>query len=79
MRSEKTDERREGDERDFRQPGHLHFWPAHGQPFRWLPRHGEPICIAEWMSQKVIRGVAFLPIYTAVVVTIALIAQLWWG
>lgn len=46
------------------------------QPFRWLPRQGEPSCVVEWISQTVIKIIAYLPVYTAIVVTLVLLVQL---
>lgn len=43
---------------------------------RWLPRDGEPLTYLEWLSQSTIRFVAYLPIYTAIVVTLVLLAQI---
>ncbi len=40
---------------------------------RWLPRHGEPLWFAERLSQSLIRSLAYLPVYTAVVVTLTLV------
>jgi hypothetical protein len=51
---------------------HLSWRPRHNRPFRWLPRQGEPLCIAEWVSQNVVKIIAFLPVYTAIIVTIML-------
>lgn len=72
------DERREGDERPFDQKKgvSLTFRPAHGQPFRWLPKQGEPLCIAEWASQHIVRFLAYLPVYTAFVVTLVIVIQI---
>lgn len=69
------DKRREGDNRPLvKDPRVSLTWkPAHDEPFRWLPRHGAPLCIAEWFSQSVIKFVAYLPVYTALVVTITLL------
>jgi hypothetical protein len=72
-----SDRRREGDDRPFRKaagvPLNLH--PAHDEPFRWLPRQGEPSCIGEWLSQQTIRLVAWLPIYIALIVTLIIVIQ----
>lgn len=38
----------------------------------WLPRAGKPVCVWDWLSQKVIKTIAFLPVYTAVVATITM-------
>lgn len=69
------DRRREGDVRPRKHtkgvPLNLH--PAHGQSFRWLPRHGEPSCIGEWVSQRTITALAWLPFYTALVATLVLL------
>jgi hypothetical protein len=54
----------------------LNLHPTHNQPFRWLPRHGEPSCVGEWLSQRFIVVVAWLPVYTAIVVTLALLVLL---
>ena len=51
----------------------MNLHPAHGQPFRWLPRHGEPSCIGEWLTQRGITVIAYLPVYTALVATLVLI------
>ena len=50
----------------------LALWPTSG-PFRWLPRQGKPTCIGECLAQRVIKGLAWLPVYTAVVVTLCLL------
>jgi hypothetical protein len=47
-------------------------------PIRWLPRHGQPGCFVEWTSQQIIRWSAYLPVYTALVVTLTLVVLLWW-
>lgn len=68
--------KRSGDPRPFRR---WHRLPLRrtpvDAPFRWLPRHGDPSCVIEWVSQNMIRSVAFLPIYTAIVVTITLVVD----
>ena len=51
----------------------MNLHPAHDQPFRWLPRQGEPSCIGEWLSQRAITALAWLPFYTALVATLALL------
>lgn len=50
--------------------------PAHGEKFRYLPRHGDPLCIGEWLTQKIVKAVAYLPIYTAIVATTTLVVAL---
>lgn len=72
-------EMREGDERPFNHEEgvSLTLLPAQGQPFRWLPRHGQPSCIGEWASQHVVRFLAWLPVYSALVITAVLIIQIW--
>lgn len=70
-------EPREGDERGEEQKVQLTLRPAQGQPFRWLPKHGEPLCIGEWASQHIVRFFAFLPVYSAIVGTIILIVIVW--
>lgn len=44
-----------------------------GTPIRWLPRHGYPRSNGEWILQKAIQTIAFLPVYTALVVTLVLL------
>lgn len=41
---------------------------------RWLPRQGEPLCLAELVSQSLIKAIAYLPIYTAIVATLTFCA-----
>lgn len=67
-----TDERRVGDKRPLRHEStvSLTWIPARNEPFRWLPRHGDPFCIAEWFSQRSIKLVAWLPVYTAIIVAL---------
>lgn len=71
-----TDERRKGDERPRKHVAGvpLNLSPTHEQPFRWLPRHGEPSCIGEWFTQRAIKALARLPVYTAVISTLVLIS-----
>jgi hypothetical protein len=54
----------------------LSWRPIHGETFRWLPRQGEPLCVAEWITQKIIKLVAYTPVYTAIVVTLVLLVQI---
>lgn len=56
----------------------LTFRPQTDRPFRWLPRHGAPICVAEWMAQALVRLTAWLPFYIALVVTVILVVQVVW-
>ncbi len=73
------DSRRKGDSR----PVHhdkglsLRLTPEQHEPFRFLPKHGDPYCISEWVSQQTIRGMAFIPIYIAFVTTLTFIVVLW--
>lgn len=69
---------REGDDREFEPgtPKPLTFLPAPGEKFRWLPRHGGPFCVGEWIVQHAVKTFAYLPVYTAVVVTLILVIQL---
>lgn len=46
------------------------------RPLRLLPRDGEPTCIFEWTSQQFVKALAYLPVYTAIIVTLSLIV-LW--
>lgn len=62
----------------------LSWWPVHSGPFRFLPRQGEPLCVAELVSQTVVKALAYLPVYVAVVVTVSLLVQVFglpfgWG
>lgn len=47
--------------------------PVENRPFRWLPRQGRAVTIAEWIIQGVVKLFAWLPVYTAVVVTATLL------
>lgn len=72
------DTRRVGDNRPLRRDPSIELkWRLdRNAPFRWLPRYGEPWCIAEWIVQKVIKWVAYAPIYTAIIVTLVLLVQI---
>lgn len=72
------DERRRGDSRPLRSDPRvsLTFLAAHGEPFRFLPRHGEPLCVGEWLSQLVVKAVAWWPAYLCIVTTLTLVAVL---
>lgn len=48
-----------------------------GDPFRVLPRHGEPTSILEWVTQTCITALACFPIYAVVVGLLTLIAWVW--
>lgn len=52
----------------------MHLTPPEDRPIRWLPRHGQPFCIIEFVSQAFVRGLAWAPLYTAVMVTLILLA-----
>ena len=71
------DSRRVGDKRPMRHPNNtgLTWHLFTGGPFRVLPRHGEPFSVYEWVTQKTIKTIAFLPIYTAIIVTLVLMIQ----
>lgn len=70
-----VEQMRAGDTRPYlRTQGQpLTFRPLH--PFRWLPRHGAPMCVLELVVQKTIKASSHLTVYTAVVVTVSLIVQ----
>lgn len=44
--------------------------------FRWLPRHGKPTRGLERLTQGTVRGLAMLPVYTALIVTLVLLLQI---
>jgi hypothetical protein len=69
-----TDQRRTGDSRPYNRgySERISWKLNHNAPFRWLPRHGEPWCVMEWLSQQVVKTLAFLPVYIAIVVTLTL-------
>lgn len=53
------------------------FGPTPLGHFRWLPRHGPPVCVVEWLAQALVRLTAWLPFYIALVVTLILLVQAW--
>lgn len=69
---------RRGDTRPYRRDpaDPLKWMLRHRAPFRWLPRHGDPSCYLEWFSQHSIRSLASLPVYTAVIVTLVLLVEI---
>ena len=78
MRKKDEDTRRRGDDRPAKDDPDvsLTFLPDHDEPFRWLPKHGAPLCIGEWFTQHVVKAIAYLPVYTAIIVTLTLITYL---
>lgn len=68
-----TYQRRMGDARPLKRDSASNLTWRPGRPVRWLPRHGDPFCVIEWMSQKTIKSMAYLPVYTAVVITLVLL------
>ena len=70
-----NDNRREGDDRptEHDERLNLHLTPDGDEPFRFLPRHGQPYCIGEWASQHFIKTMAWWPVYTGTVSTLILI------
>ncbi len=71
--------RRKGDDRSLdRESVPLNLAPTHNDPMRWLPRHGNPTCLIEWLSQGTTHHRVVL--YIAFVVTLTLVVQLMeWG
>lgn len=72
-------ERRPGDTRPLRKDPEadgLNVLHSPDEPLRLLPRHGEPFCLLEWVTQKTVKVVAYLPIYTAIIVTIVLLLEI---
>jgi hypothetical protein len=65
--------RREGDDRPFHYDGPM---LKTQRPIRWLPRHGDPTCVLEFWSQQFVKWAAYLPVYTAIVATLTLVAIL---
>ena len=74
-----NDNRREGDERPIHHDEklHLHLSPDQGEPFRFLPKHGDPYCIGEWASQHFVKTIAYWPIYSSIVSTLILVIIVW--
>lgn len=54
----------------------LSLKPPDNRPFNWLPRQGEVSSIGEWIIQGLIKALACLPVYTAIVVTLVLLVQI---
>lgn len=41
--------------------------------WRWIPRYGDPVTTIDRIVQRIIKFVAWLPVYTAIVVTLTLL------
>ena len=69
------DPRRKGDRRPLHHDRGvaLTLTPDGGEPFRYLPRHGDPYCIGEAVSQWLVRKA---PVLTLGVVLVSLVLQL---
>jgi hypothetical protein len=46
------------------------------RPYNWLPRQGVPLNNYERFSQTAIKVIAWLPVYTAIVVTLVLLLEI---
>lgn len=51
----------------------------HPGPIRWLPRQGAPRARLEAAAQRAVKLASCVPIYTAVIVTLILVVQVFWG
>lgn len=70
---------RAGDTRPLERPPGARLTIRPARPFRWLPRHGHPICVCEWATQGFVKALAWAPLYTAVIVTLMLLVILFVG
>lgn len=76
VRHVRTKKMRKHDERPYSRPDGARLgWPP-CRPFRWLPRHGKPTCVLEWIAQRLVRTAANPAVYTAIVVTAILAIQI---
>lgn len=68
--------RRSGDTRPFEsaRKERLAWHPT--LPIRWLPRHGNPGCLVEWLSQGIVKWAAYLPVYIAIIVALTVVVVL---
>lgn len=48
-----------------------------GEPLRILPRHGRPISHLERITQKVVKYLAFFPIYALVIFLLTVATWAW--
>lgn len=55
----------------------LRTFPNFSEPLRLLPRHGKPTCYLEWVSQKTIKSIAFLPVYISLFVVLTAVTCIW--
>lgn len=44
-------------------------------PFRWLPSHGQPLSIGEWIFQNIVRVIAWLPVYVTLTIVAAVLMK----
>jgi hypothetical protein len=56
---------------------HLGLWHPSGEAHRLLPRHGEPLSIVEWFTQKSLKCLARFPIFCVFVALLTVIVQFW--
>jgi hypothetical protein len=57
-------------------PNHFALRHPSGETYRLLPRHGEPLSIYEWITQKSIKYLACWPVYFTVIATLTIVARL---
>jgi hypothetical protein len=56
---------------------HLDLRHTKGEVYRLLPRHGEPVWVVEWLSQRAIKCLALFPIYFILIILLTLFVQFW--
>jgi hypothetical protein len=55
----------------------FHSSSDYNESLRMLPRHGTPRYHIEWVSQKIVKTVAFFPIYALLIVVLTVVASIW--
>jgi hypothetical protein len=58
-------------------PNKLSWSMTGNSSFHWLPSQGKPASVLEWVLQKLIKLIAWFPIYIVLVLTILLLLQIY--
>lgn len=67
--------RRPGDDRPIARGDGVPLAVFPTKPFRWLPRHGQPFCVVEWVTQNTVKALAYFPVYLVVLAVVVLIVS----
>lgn len=79
VRHVRSSRMRLGDTRPYSRKDGVALGRSPQHPFRWLPRHGDPYCLAEWLVQRALRALSHPAVYTVTVIGVGIAVQVLTG